>query len=110
MKRTSIRITKPYLVEGTLIKRGARIIVEADDITTMIPPETSSDTSPDEEELDMYSARRAKAKRLARIRRMKALKKAEEVDDVDCWRYHGCLLAACCRNRRCQWLYVAIPD
>ena len=68
MKRKTIRVTKPYLIEGIVLKKGARVIVESDDITSTVPPATSSNTSPNSEDLDMYAMRRNRKFRNARRR------------------------------------------
>ena len=69
MKRT-IRLRKPIMVEGKIISKGARILVESEDIEDV----GVVDTTPAEDTID-YDVE--KAKRLARIKKIRAMKKAE---------------------------------
>ena len=69
MKRT-IRLRKPIMVEGKIISKGARIVVESEDIEDV----GVVDTAPAEDTID-YDVE--KAKRLARIKKIRAMKKAE---------------------------------
>ena len=66
----SIRLRKPIMVEGKIISKGARILVESEDIEDV----GVVDTTPAEDTID-YDVE--KAKRLARIRKLRAMKKAE---------------------------------
>ena len=73
--KKAFRTTKSYILEGKLIKKGSRIVVESEDYTdTTVPPVESSDASmPDEEDLDMYAIRR--------LRRLNKIRNAKKADD-----------------------------
>ena len=71
----SIRLRKPIMVEGKIISKGAKILVESEDIEDVGMTTNPSDNI----DYDMD-----KARRLARIRKLRAMKKAEaEVVDAD---------------------------
>lgn len=73
----TIRLRKPIMVEGKIISKGARILVESEDIEDV----GVVDTTPAEDTID-YDVE--KAKRLARIKKIRAMKKAEgEVVSAD---------------------------
>ena len=73
----TIRLRKPIMVEGKIISKGARILVESEDIEDV----GVVDTTPAEDTID-YDVE--KMKRLARIRKLRAMKKAEgEVVSAD---------------------------
>ena len=73
----SIRLRKSIMVEGKIISKGARILVENEDIEDVGVPMNPSDNI--EDDVDV-----AKARRLAKIRRIRALKakKLEGDDEV----------------------------
>ena len=73
----SIRLRKSIMVEGKIISKGARILVENEDIEDVGVPMNPSDNI--EDDVDV-----AKARRLAKIRRLRALKakKLEGDDEV----------------------------
>ena len=66
----TIRLRKPIMVEGKIISKGARILVESEDIEDV----GVVDTTPAEDTID-YDVE--KMKRLARIKKIRAMKKAE---------------------------------
>ena len=63
----SIRLRKSIMVEGKIISKGARILVENEDVEDVGVPMNPSDNI--EDDVDV-----AKARRLAKIRRIRALK------------------------------------
>lgn len=69
-----ITLKKPYLVEGKVLAKGTKLIIRESDeaLDNYEALETSSDTSPNE--FDIEKARRL---RIARLRKMRAIKKAE---------------------------------
>ena len=73
----SIRLRKSIMVEGKIISKGARILVENEDVEDVGIPMNPSDNI--EDDVDV-----AKARRLAKIRRIRALKakKLEGDDEV----------------------------
>ena len=77
----SIRLRKSIMVEGKIISKGARILVENEDVEDVGVPMNPSDNI--EDDVDV-----AKARRLAKIRRIRALKAKKlegdnEVIDTD---------------------------
>ena len=68
--RKSIKLRKAIMVEGKIISKGAKILVESDDIEDV----GVVDTTPAEDTIE-YDV--AAAKRLAKLRRIRAMKRAE---------------------------------